>query len=394
MKKIFIILVALLLTISTTFAGGASLKQTESGLKQYSWWSALIIKLDSIIEELPQRSLKVLFDKTYVKQKEYESIAIQDTKTVFYSAILRYANIKAHYEMNPELYNLDNWEKVSLNTPKKETVSCPDQETYQYQSWLDNGWVIPNICDALLVDGIYTWQNHSNGQVAREIPILDGRYNGEAIWYYENGQIQVQGTYDYGKIVWDYYWYNESGNLKQRNTYKENNIIEVTKYFLGYPEEKVGEKYTTKNQKYYGDFTQYYTNGNIHSFTTYSNWATTSKTTYYYKNWEILAEYWVNWEIIMKRDDLKVQMGDTIVYNYLVYDVATWEIVSASKFPEEEIVDDTMLIPLAQDYIIQTPVWGVIDYTLEKYFQDTAHSLYNKDLKFVITVFEIERPKN
>jgi hypothetical protein len=76
----------------------------------------------------------VLFDKTYVKQKEYESIAIQDTKTVFYSAILRYANIKAHYEMNPELYNLDNWEKVSLNTPKKETVSCPDQETYQYQS--------------------------------------------------------------------------------------------------------------------------------------------------------------------------------------------------------------------------------------------------------------------
>jgi hypothetical protein len=96
----------------------------------------------------------------------------------------------------------------------------------------------------------------------------------------------------------------------------------------------------------------------------------------------------------MKRDDLKVQMGDTIVYNYLVYDVATWEIVSASKFPEEEIVDDTMLIPLAQDYIIQTPVWGVIDYTLEKYFQDTAHSLYNKDLKFVITVFEIERPKN
>jgi antitoxin component YwqK of YwqJK toxin-antitoxin module len=45
----------------------------------------------------------------------------------------------------------------------------------------------------------------------------------------------------------------------------------VTKYFLGYPEEKVGEKYTTKNQKYYGDFTQYYTNGNIHSFTTYSN---------------------------------------------------------------------------------------------------------------------------
>lgn len=60
---------------------------------------------------------------------------------------------------------------------------------------------------------------HSNGQISAEGTFRGDQYAGVWVWWHENGQKAIVGRYDSGRYVGEWRWWNEIGQLSNRQTY-------------------------------------------------------------------------------------------------------------------------------------------------------------------------------
>lgn len=64
---------------------------------------------------------------------------------------------------------------------------------------------------------------YGNGQLVANLPLDSfGQYHGQSIYYYQNGFIESQGSYEHGfkKDIWKYY--TAEGKLSKKNEYDSN----------------------------------------------------------------------------------------------------------------------------------------------------------------------------
>jgi antitoxin component YwqK of YwqJK toxin-antitoxin module len=72
---------------------------------------------------------------------------------------------------------------------------------------------------------------YANGQLKASLP-LDGmgKYNGQAKYYYQNGQVKSEGTFIHGFFSGKWKNYSENGRLISKDEYDENGqLIKTTK---------------------------------------------------------------------------------------------------------------------------------------------------------------------
>ena len=60
--------------------------------------------------------------------------------------------------------------------------------------------------------GTYT-ETYDNGNISQTIRFVDGRREGETIFYYENGKIRERIPYSRGLREGNYYYYNVLGEV-------------------------------------------------------------------------------------------------------------------------------------------------------------------------------------
>jgi len=98
--------------------------------------------------------------------------------------------------------------------------------------WIKFGKDKPNTRfkeDQKMEEGIYInnrktglWKEYyCNGNLKNQLNFVDGRPNGEAVTYYENGMTQECGTWQRNHWVGNYYLYDDSGNLARHYEFDE-----------------------------------------------------------------------------------------------------------------------------------------------------------------------------
>ena len=68
---------------------------------------------------------------------------------------------------------------------------------------------------------------YDNGQLVANLPLDSfGQYHGKSIYYYQNGFIESQGSYEHGfkKDIWKYY--TAEGKLREKNEYDSNGNVD------------------------------------------------------------------------------------------------------------------------------------------------------------------------
>lgn len=60
--------------------------------------------------------------------------------------------------------------------------------------------------------------------------IVDGKEQGEHLYYYESGQLWERTNYKDGKKEGEQFYYHENGDLNITNIYKDNKLIETIRH--------------------------------------------------------------------------------------------------------------------------------------------------------------------
>lgn len=60
---------------------------------------------------------------------------------------------------------------------------------------------------------------HPNGQISAEGEFENDGYTGYWVWWFENGQKAIYGSYEEGRYVGEWRWWNELGQLADRQVY-------------------------------------------------------------------------------------------------------------------------------------------------------------------------------
>ena len=116
------------------------------------------------------------------------------------------------------------WEKIFVNGEKSaENIYHEDNTpwmTVQYdpsnaENWkwyheTGNPYFKATIVNELLQGRYQIW--YENGKLAEDLYFKDNMENGPAVFYHDNGQIAMKGTYKMGQMVGEWQFYDEYGN--------------------------------------------------------------------------------------------------------------------------------------------------------------------------------------
>lgn len=72
---------------------------------------------------------------------------------------------------------------------------------------------------------------YKNGQTNFKGKYVNGKAEGEGVYYFENGQIRFQGTYLNGLKDGKWIAYFENGNIRYKVTYKEGDQVGERIYY-------------------------------------------------------------------------------------------------------------------------------------------------------------------
>ncbi len=108
--------------------------------------------------------------------------------------------------------------------------------------------------------------------------------------YHENGQLERQYTFINGKIEGEYiYWYPEGGQMRALYYYIDGKKEGLSKEW--WKNGKLKTKIMYINNKYNGEYERYFRNGQIKEKLMYQNGIPEGKGTEWYKNGNIKCEY-------------------------------------------------------------------------------------------------------
>ena len=83
--------------------------------------------------------------------------------------------------------------------------------------------------DGLLYEKFTDKPFTGNSTGLKQGKIIDGKEEGEWLYYFDNGQLKVKSNYKDGKPEGEWLWYNENGQLGHKEYFKEGKIIETIK---------------------------------------------------------------------------------------------------------------------------------------------------------------------
>jgi antitoxin component YwqK of YwqJK toxin-antitoxin module len=136
-------------------------------------------------------------------------------------------NIRAIFFLLPAFFGAQNYFIY-----KGDTINRVDAEGKKQGYWIRFGSTRPGSCYQefqKMEEGIYLnnrktglWKEYyCSGSLKNELNFADGKVNGEAVMYYENGSISECGTWKNNRWINTYYQYDSLGNIDHRFEFDE-----------------------------------------------------------------------------------------------------------------------------------------------------------------------------
>lgn len=395
MKRILLSIFALLLLLSSNILHAqytqGDVDAAKTNLLDLSGGDVFQERIDTILWDISPEKKSTFLEKLPKVQKQYSSKAIITVKDKYIIAIIDYILV--------ELWVQDGWQIISSDT----TVSIsPTPEVYnentcddftsvmQFQNGLSNdGNIIPNRCDPSIPDWIYS-EYYETGGAKFEIPVRNGRYDGVAQWYYEDGVLQSKWEYNYGVVTWEYDFYDRLWTLTQKNIYNQDSSVQVIQY---YTNGQISSISNYKDNQENGEYQSFYTNG-AKSYYYDMQWSIPQQDfKKWYKNGELQTHISVNDVVLVDKPNLQIQNWDFVVMTFFIYDNETSEIIAGNYgiFEESEILSSN---PIYSQMI------GMEEFERKEFILlgqeaypeiESTHPWYNKTLRFDMFTYGIRR---
>lgn len=163
----------------------------------------------------------------------------------------------------------------------KDTINYVDALGKKQRKWIVFGRTKPNTCytpDGKVEEGNYSdnkkigkWTEYfCNGNMKSRIEYQNGRPDGYAIMYHENGKISEEGTWKNNRWVGPYKLYYENGNVQHEFNFNQNGKREGEQTYR-YETGEVMIKGNWIGGKENGTVTEYYADGSIKKTVNYNN---------------------------------------------------------------------------------------------------------------------------
>lgn len=163
----------------------------------------------------------------------------------------------------------------------KDTINFIDALGKKQRKWIVFGKTKPNTCytpDAKVEEGNYTdnkkvgkWKEYyCNGNMKNNIEFNNGRPDGYAIMYNENGKISEEGTWKNNRWVGAYKLYYENGNVQHEFNFNAQGKREGSQTYR-YDDGSVMISGNWVGGKENGTVTEYYPDGSVKKTVNYNN---------------------------------------------------------------------------------------------------------------------------
>jgi antitoxin component YwqK of YwqJK toxin-antitoxin module len=174
----------------------------------------------------------------------------------------------------PQSYELDP-------SNGKDSINIIDFNGLKQGRWIIFGKTKPNTCyqpTSKVEEGKYTdnrkngiWKEYfCNGNTKNKITFQNGRPDGYAIMYHENGKIAEEGTWKINKWTGNYKLYYDNGNVQQEFTFNPTGKREgPQKYY--YEDGTPQIEGNWNNGKEAGVVTEYHPDGSVKKTVSYNN---------------------------------------------------------------------------------------------------------------------------
>lgn len=104
---------------------------------------------------------------------------------------------------------------------------------------MKNGMIILSLIVAFVIVGCQKRKHepdikesfYAGGQLKSRVETADGKLNGKAEYYFENGAIETEGSFAHNLPVGLFVSYFENGNVKSRAYYKDGKQDSITEVF-------------------------------------------------------------------------------------------------------------------------------------------------------------------
>jgi antitoxin component YwqK of YwqJK toxin-antitoxin module len=206
------------------------------------------------------KKIMYIFDKSLLMKLKF--------KWIFCFFVLSYGYAQ------PQSFELDP-------TNGKDSINIIDFQGLKQGRWITFGRSKPNTCYQLTAkvdEGKYTdnkkngiWKEYfCNGNTKNKITFQNGRPDGYAIMYHENGKISEEGTWKTNKWVGNYKLYYDNGNVQQEFTFNPGGKREgPQKYYYEDGTPQIEGNWQSGKES--GLVTEYYPNGDTKKVVNYSN---------------------------------------------------------------------------------------------------------------------------
>lgn len=163
----------------------------------------------------------------------------------------------------------------------KDSINIIDFKGLKQGRWIIFGKSKPNTCyqpTSKVEEGKYTdnrkngiWKEYfCNGNTKNKITFQNGRPDGYAVMYHENGKVSEEGTWKINKWVGNYKLYYDNGNVQQEFTFNPTGKREgPQKYY--YEDGQVQIEGNWNNGKEAGTVTEYHPDGSLKKTINYNN---------------------------------------------------------------------------------------------------------------------------
>lgn len=166
---------------------------------------------------------------------------------------------------------------------KKDTINLIDFNGKKQGTWIVFGKTKPNTCysdnpDSKVEEGKYAdnkkagiWKEYfCNGNMKNKITYTNGRPDGYAVMYHENGKVSEEGTWKINKWVGNYKLYYDNGQVQQEFNYNPTGKREgPQKYFYENGQIMIEGNWAAGKEA--GTVVEYHENGDIKAEKTYNN---------------------------------------------------------------------------------------------------------------------------
>jgi antitoxin component YwqK of YwqJK toxin-antitoxin module len=163
----------------------------------------------------------------------------------------------------------------------KDTINYVDALGKKQRKWIIFGKTKPNTCytpEAKVEEGNYAdnkkigkWKEYfCNGNMRSNIEFQNGRPDGYAIMYNENGKISEEGTWKNNRWVGNYKLYYDNGNVQHEFTFNGSGKREGEQVYK-YEDGSVMIKGSWVGGKENGTITEFYPDGSVKKTVNYNN---------------------------------------------------------------------------------------------------------------------------